>query len=521
MKKLFSKKWLISISAVIAALVIVIMLDLRLAFYSLPVVIVIGSIFLVLHELGKRRPALPDYSRLHLWLGLIFWLLPAVLAVIFQVMFFRLFGYYGLAIMLAGGAAGIFVLESGHVAVPIICAAPLIYALKFAVRCGDTLVPVLFGAVAVVLFLVRNIKWKLPVAVRFALFSLICSFIFSAYWYILPGMRGYGDMASSGADTPVRHIREFEDAARKTGFPREYYSVVENCAGDTLYLTNLFNSPGIIELNPVGKHVKMHSRLHGATEKLIFDCRAGRVFTAEYTTGYFYILDAADPDKIITAKKTSIIKPSRIYMYPDSELIYLNGDQPSFPWYILNTAGEVLFEFELGRIEEIVPLSDGSFLTSFGNAIHHFRYDDKNKKLEEIKTVGFPEKGLSAFRPGPLYQHLAYDEQNETLYISDFNTGRIYSAKMPGLEIRVLAEPGRSIRHIAYSAAYHVVAAGNFVTGDIFIIDTQTGDTVFKQNVGSRLRGVTVSRDGEKVYAVSRDGVFEISLESVFKHGER
>ena len=144
--------------------------------------------------------------------------------------------------------------------------------------------------------------------------------------------------------------------------------------------------------------------------------------------------------------------------------------------------------------------------------MRHLRLDRQKRELITIREVSLPETGIAAIRLGPLFQHLAYDERNGLVFVSDFNTGKIYSVDLADMSVRTLVRPGKGVRHLAYSPRHDVIAVGNYVTGVISIIARDSGEIIYEKNIGSRLRGVTVSRDGERIYAVSRGGVFEISL---------
>lgn len=438
--------------------------------------------------------------------GITCWLAPAGLALFFETMFVSLFEIKGIVLLVSFGAAGVLLLSSGSYAIYAILALPLLYMLIY-----HGLAPCAAAGCAIAVCagaMLRKKRLRLSVPARFASGLIYGSVLYSAVWYSWPDMIHPID---TGGDPAIRHLEPVERVAARSQFPRSFYAVREGCDGETLYIINQFNSPGILEWRRGQNEVTAHREIAGAAEDLIFDCEAGTIRAAEYRTGKLFVCRGGF-DGVCDTLPANVLKPNRIYHHPKSNYYFYGGDEASFPWHIVNGKGELLHKFEIGAVVELVSLPDDSFVVSYKGRVRIMRFDEKKHSLATARSARLPDPRFHYWRIGPLFQNLQYDEINGFIYISDFNTAEIYRVRLADMKISTLAKLDRGIRYIVFVPKRNMLAVGNYVTGLLSVVDAGSGKVVYEKRIGSRLRRVSASRDGDRVYAVSRGGIFEIDL---------
>ncbi|MEW6201599.1 MAG: hypothetical protein AB1546_06470, partial [bacterium] len=237
--------------------------------------------------------------------------------------------------------------------------------------------------------------------------------------------------------------------------------------------------------------------------------------------GNLYVFDGESMRAPREKLPIKLKNPGRIYHYPGSNLFYIHEDEVKVggkqSWIIVDEKGNLLFKFKHGLpIEEIIPLADDTFITAYTRFVYLMRYDIKKGKLELINKVSLPSKGeIRDKMDQPSFNHLQYDERTNDVFVTVFSSGEIHRINMRTLKSETLAHLKKGVRFLAHAPKYNVICAGNYLTGDFSVIDQYNGDILYNINIGSRLRGVTLSRDGERVYAVSRGGVFEVNLSTI------
>jgi len=478
--------------------------------------IIASPLLLILAERAKRNPAGAAWVWRLTWAGRIFLILPGLAAADLIAILATTFGLKVVAVMLCFGAAGVLLTTGGRIAFFILCLIPpviLSYFFGILPVFGYTISfrkPYVAAASLLLLaaaFSMRRIRFNISTASRFILFAVYSSVMFAGIWYGAPGMIFPKEL---GSDPAIRHLGALERAARDTPFPQNFYAVDEDCSGETAYLSNGYNSPGAIEWRRGASSARPHYSIKGVAEHLVFDCEARRIYSLEYYTGRVRVFHGDDLDAPMTYLPVKLELPCRIHHYPGSSILYIAGDGGRFPWYVTDTKGRLLHRFDIQRLEEIVPLADDTFVSAFKGRAYHIRLDKQKHKLITIKSARLPQcKTLRSLMP--IFMHTALDERGGRVFVSDFGTGNIYSVSLPGMAARRIAKLERGVRHMAYAPQFDAVAVGNYITGDIYIIGGD-GDIKYRKGIGSRLRGITISRDGTRVYAVSRGGVFEIDL---------
>ncbi|HOO56016.1 MAG TPA: hypothetical protein PLN69_04285 [bacterium] len=479
----------------------------------------IGAILLLLSGYAKRKKLNPQLQWWLLWSGRIMWIIPSIALCIFMSTFFCNYGIRALFLSISIAALGTFLTANGSIWFPVLCLSFPAYLCMFTgwrflewanyymyVSCAIILVPAAF--------FLRNTRLHFSLVFRLAAFMVYGTLLYVSVWYLWPGMVHPVNVTK---DSALSHITALEKIVLKTRYPRSFYSVYEGCDGETLYVTNLFQRPGIVSWNRNTGALNLHMDIRGASEQLLFECGSNRVYTTEFTSGKILVFNDTKLESEPEILPENIYLPVRIHKHPDSGLTFYNGDEETFPWYIVDAEGHILKKFEVGRIEELVPLADGSFITAFSGRAYHMKLDSASGEIKTIRQADLPDIGKSIFMRGvgPVFNHLRYIESQNAVIISDFATGKLYKLNTGEFEVEDFAHLSKGLRHLAFSEKHNLIASGNYLNGNIYILDASSGKVVYSRNIGSRLRGVTVSRDGERFYAVSRGGIFEITINNI------
>lgn len=468
-----------------------------------------GTAFLLLAALLKRSGRRNAHGMLK-WTGYSLLFLPAAYAAISAFTLYYMFGYKVLIVVVPLAALCVFATCGGSVSAIALGAIPLFFLLSYYRNVPREAVYVSAAAAVIVAFFVRKLKAKVGLLFRLFFISLYFFFLYGMFWYLSPMTRLSAKVVD---DDVVRHIAPIEKRISESPYPRGFYAVGESCDGKSLFVSNLFHTPGVLEWRRGDAEAVVHNEIDGSAEQIAFDCAKDDVLIGEYNTGRILMCEGGWPEGKCRRLPARVPKPCRISHYPGSNLYYVNSDYATFPWYVVDGSGKVLQRIVMGQAEEIVPLEDDTFLTVTEGIVYRMRIG-KNGGLRTLSAAVLPGLGMSF---GPLYQHLAFDEKRRYLFVSDFDTGFIFRVNLKTMGVKRFGRYGRGMRHIACSPEYGLLAAGNYLNGDLMLISESGGTIIYRKKIGTRLRGVTVSRDGERVYAVSRAGVFEARLKMV--HG--
>lgn len=106
---------------------------------------------------------------------------------------------------------------------------------------------------------------------------------------------------------------------------------------------------------------------------------------------------------------------------------------------------------------------------------------------------------------------VALDEGQNTLFVSASLESRVYAYHADTLERLFRFHVPRGIRDIEYDAEKQMLYAGNYITGNLEVIDAYGQDLRQEIFVGKRIRDIYYSAAAKKVYAATSLGFFEIS----------
>ncbi len=466
-----------------------------------------GLLLLILHRaLAERAGSKPGF-RILKTSGVALLFFPAMMFLAYSYTLFYMFGVKPVAFAAVAAAAGTWATSRGAAAAPVLCLIPAVWLLSFYVNMPALLPEIATGLISVAAVAAIKVRLRLPAAARAAAFAAYALVLYGGFWYLSP-MTVFSDGVPG--DAVAKHIEPLERMAASAPFPRGFYEVVESCDGSILFLSNVFSAPGALAWNRAGGETYELDWLDGAAEQLTLDCETNSAFVGEYNTGRMMSVEGGSLMGARRALPAKVFKPCRMAHLPGSNLFYVNSDLATFPWFIIDGSGNILHKINMGNIEEILPLEDDSFIAVSDGMVIRSRFDAEQGALLTVAKKPLPGVGL---RFGPLYQHLAADRLRGDIYVSDFNTGQIFRVRLSDLRATKLGAYGRGLRHMTFASSRGLLAAGNYITGELLLINGSDGSVVYSKNIGSRLRGVTLSRDGERIYAASRAGVFELSLE--------
>jgi hypothetical protein len=494
-------------AAVISAQLLVIRFERDALWAALGVCAAAGLALLIIHRTLAARAESKPPLRIIMTSGAALLFFPAMMFLAYAFTLFYMFGTAPIALAAAAAAAGTLATSRGSVALPVLCLIPAVWLMSFYVNMPALLPEIATALISVAALATIKIRFRLPAAARAALFGSYALVLYGGFWYLSP-LTIFS--ARTPGDAVAKHIAPLERMADSASFPRGFYEVTESCDGSILFLSNVFSSPGALAWNRNSGETSELDWIDGAAEQLAIDCETNSAIVGEYNTGRMMRVAGGSLSGARRILRAKIYKPCRMAHFPGSNLFYINSDLATFPWLVMDASGNILHKIAMGNIEEILPLEDDSFIAVSDGMVIRSRFDAAEGRLLTVAKKPLPGVGR---RFGPLYQHLAFDRLRGNLYVSDFNTGYIFRVRLSDLRVKKIGEYGRGLRHMTSDPNRGLLAVGNYITGNIMLLNGNDGSVVYSKNIGSRLRGVSLSRDGERIYAVSRAGVFELSIE--------
>jgi WD40 repeat protein len=145
-----------------------------------------------------------------------------------------------------------------------------------------------------------------------------------------------------------------------------------------------------------------------------------------------------------------------------------------------------------------IPLLAGDGFQVFNNETYNMDY--YIKPPDPKKCMGFPE-GLFIL-------------EKNSFMVSQMTTGKIYEYSYPDLQYkRTIDSKGMWTKFLAWSHELQVVAASNWETNDISIINYNDGKVIKLIKTALSPRGLAFTKDGKYLYATAFDGgeIYKIS----------
>jgi len=367
----------------------------------------------------------------------------------------------------------------------------------------------LLALLAVPTMLFFKTKHRISFPILFLSFTIYWIPIYGILWHRLPSPSS----VTFGRDSAVRQIVELRDHVDEK-WETKPYALEEDCSGQKLHLLNSIGRPGVWTLDRSSGEVTPRNDLQGSGDQLIFDCQRNRAYFAEYDNDRILFFNKGSLNAQFQEVQVTIEDPNKIAHHPESELVYFLPEQYG-EIYVISVDGILLFQSKTPCLtEEIIPLADDTFIAGSGKRLCHIRTSVSESRFETLGTISLPGKKPS-FEFIDLV-NMAYDGLGDTIYVSEFSSGRIYSLSLREMEATPLAQLDLGVRYMVHAPQYGTLAIGNFLTGDIVLIHQDSGEIQYRKNLGSRLRRLSLSRDRQRIYAVSRGGFFELSLQKVF-----
>lgn len=153
----------------------------------------------------------------------------------------------------------------------------------------------------------------------------------------------------------------------------------------------------------------------------------------------------------------------------------------------------------------------------------YFSLDNKRKVIFLANTsqrMPVVAIGVKPFKPGKIKKMkswwfltgIAVDGQKQKIYVTDMLWGkvRVLDEKTLSLEHEIPLQFG--LRCATLDAERHLLYVGNYISGEITAINTDTLKVKQKFFVGSRIRKIYITPRTKRVFAVSGFGVFELKL---------
>lgn len=249
---------------------------------------------------------------------------------------------------------------------------------------------------------------------------------------------------------------------------------------------------------------------------LVTDCTKGIGYVGDYTGGEIDRIDLATFTLLPPVPKVQIGGPTLLQLSPDGRRLYAIDDtNGQFRRIDVATGHEDL------ELRECLP--NGLFV----DETHGRVYLPSCGWLDVYATATGRQLGhvdlRRGFDPpfpfGPHFHRVTGDPTTGKVFVSYLETGRVY--RIDGVSGALEAEKrvGRGVRDITWDAHNHVVWVGNYVTGDLLMLDPDSLDVVGRIPVGRRIRSIEPSLDGRRVYVTSAVGGIRVDVAAVRTHG--
>lgn len=350
-----------------------------------------------------------------------------------------------------------------------------------------------------IFFLMVAIRKPFWVQRGVALFILLCTLAFGMPLYIfykaLPPDTSDEILSQKGVQSIFLTHDRHSEIAKAIG--SECRIIRENCDGSLLLGTRKKES-GLFFLRD-GKLTA--TKIKAVSDYIEIDCKERLVWAGEFKKSRILGIQAETGNTVKWIKRIGIPGVSRIrYDSKVHQIFASRDDSREIFRYEIENDKRFLQTFDLYILDFAFSTElDALFVSSWGGILHRY-------------TLSGTERLETFFSPDWLIQ-FEIDDSDLVIYITKFYGGRVLKLNLSTLEIidsRKL-EPG--IRYPLLDKKRKLLFVSNFFTGDCHMLDAGTLEILEKRNFGKRLRAVTLSENGDVLYAASSQGGFSWKIE--------
>lgn len=288
----------------------------------------------------------------------------------------------------------------------------------------------------------------------------------------------------------------------------------ESCDGKSLFLVSHASWPkeplGILQVDLVTGHVVRFAKLGLAVfiNQVYQNCKEG-VF---YYTSYKERKVFAIREKDLKALHTYFTDPrcetlDSVTVEESQSLVFVTDDSVGclqifkkfipFPFFVHPGigSGPVIFD------------KDRSFLVPFTYQVRRFSFQKNRLKMLTSVYVKDHMSIAGGFQ---------YDEKTKTVMTSGLLSGGILFSKEKGvfknLDKRSFVYLGPFLRYTFFDKTRRLLFATGFFSGNLYVVDVDKRRVVKQFFIGRRNHGMTLSRDGNRLYFASSQGVFYLNI---------